>query len=85
MAKTRANDRGANDDAEDGYLDETKSDKKGYENDPTDKPTPVAIRAPQSNPFFQGGNWFRSTVIRKDRKPCFKSLTEKHYQTLITQ
>ena len=45
--------------------------------DPRDKPSPVAIRAPQSNPFFQGGNWYRNTVIRKDKKPCFKSLMEK--------
>ena len=65
MAKTRANDGGAIDNAEEGYLEETKSDKKA-KSDPTDKPSPVAIRAPQSNPFFQGGNWFRNIVIRKD-------------------
>ena len=64
-AKSRANDRRANDDTENGYLVETKSDNKSCESDPTDKSIPVSSRASQSNPVTQGGNSFRTIVNRE--------------------
>ena len=38
MSRDRAQDWGANDTLEDGYLDNSVADKRGYESDPTDKP-----------------------------------------------
>ena len=77
MAKSRANDWGSNDDTEDGYLDQTKPDNEGYENDPTEKSTPVSTRAPLSYPFTQGGIWFKKSVNRKEGQPFFKPLNGK--------
>ena len=37
MSRDRAQDWGANDKLEDGYLDNSVADKRGYESDPTDK------------------------------------------------
>ena len=37
MLKKRVQDQGANDDTEDGYLEETKPDNEEYESDPTEK------------------------------------------------
>ena len=78
MAKSRADDCGSNDDTEDGYLDETRPDNKGYESDPTENSTPVTTRAPLSNHLFaQGGNWYRKTVKSKEGQPYFRPLNGK--------
>ena len=60
MSRDRAQDWGANVTFEDGYLENAVADKRGYESDPTDKPDRSLQRDPPSNPFSQGGNWFRT-------------------------
>ena len=77
MSRDRAQDWGANDTIEDGYLKNSVADKRGYESDPTDKPDLNLHRAPLSNPFSQGGNWFRKTVNRREGEPYFKPLGGK--------
>ena len=77
MSKMSAQDWGTNDDTENGCLEETKPDNKGYESDPTDKPLQVALRAPLSNLFTQEGKWFRKTVNRKEDQPYIKTLGGK--------
>ena len=74
MSGERAQDRGANDTFEDSYLEKSMADKRGYESDPTDIPDRSFQRAPLSNPFSQGGNWFRKTVNRREGEPYFKPL-----------
>ena len=74
MSRDRAQDWGANDTFEDGYLENAVADKRGYESDPTDKPDRSLQRAPISNPFSQGGNWFRKTINQRVGEPYFKSL-----------
>ena len=77
MSRDRAQDWGANDTIEEGYLDNSVTDKRGYESDPTDKSDLSLYRAPLSNPFSQGGNWFRKTVNRREDEPYFKPLGGK--------
>ena len=62
MSRNRAQDWGANETFEEGYLENAVADKKGYESDPSDKLDRNLQRAPLSNPFSQGGNWFWKTV-----------------------
>ena len=77
LSKDRAQDWGADDAFEDGYLENIASDKRGYESDPSDKADRNLQRAPLSNPFSQGGNWFRKTVNRREGEPYFKPLGGK--------
>ena len=77
MSTNRAQNWGANDTIEEGYLDNSVADKRGYESDPTDKPDLSFHRAPLSNPFSQGGNWFRKAVNRREGDPYFKLLGGK--------
>ena len=53
------------------------TDKSGYESDSSDKVDRNLQRAPLSNPFSQGGNWFRGTVNRREGEPYFKPLGGK--------
>ena len=77
VSKERAQGWGAKDIIEDGYLEKTIPDSKGYESDPIDMTDQVITRAPLSNPFSQGGNWYRKTVNRRERQLYFKSLGGK--------
>ena len=77
MSRDRAQDWGANDTIEDGYLEISVADKRGYESDPTDNPDLSLHRAPLSNPSSQRGNLFRKTVNRREGEPHFKSLGGK--------
>ena len=52
-------------------------EERGYESDPADKVDRNLQRAPLSNPFSQGGNWFRRTVNRREGEPYFKPLGAK--------
>ena len=47
-------------------------EERRYESDPADKADINLQRAPLSNPFSQGGNWFRRTVNRREGEPYFK-------------
>ena len=85
LLKDRAQDWGADDAFEDGYLKNIASDKKGYESDPSDKAGRNLQRAPLSNLFSQGGNWFRKTVNRREGESYFKPLGESHCQTRSTR
>ena len=76
LSRNRAQDWGANDAFEDGYLENTVADKRGYESDPSDKLDRNLQQAPLSNPFSQRGNWFRKTVNRRG-EPYFKPLVGK--------
>ena len=62
LSKNRAQDWGADDAFEDGYLENIATDKRGYESDPSDKVDRNLQRASLSNPFSQGGNWFMKTI-----------------------
>ncbi|XP_063717820.1 uncharacterized protein LOC134844924 [Symsagittifera roscoffensis] len=53
LSRNRAQDWGANDAFEDGYLENTVADKRGYESDPSDKLDRNLQQAPLSNPFSQ--------------------------------
>ena len=77
LSEDRAQDWRANDTFEDGYLENTAADKNGYESDPSDKLDRNLQRAPRSNPFSQGGNWFRKTVNRREGELYFKPLGGK--------
>ena len=77
LTKDRAQVWGANDAFEDGYPENTAADKKRYESDPSDKLDRNFQRAPLSNPFSQGGNWFRKTINRREGEPYFKPLGGK--------
>ena len=77
LSKNRAQDLGADDAFEDGYLENIASDKRGYESDPSDKADRNLQRAPLSNPFSQGGKWFRKAVNRREGEPYFKPLGGK--------
>ena len=77
LSKDRAQDWGADDAFEDGYLENIASEKRGYESDPSDKADRNLQRAPLSSPFSQGGNWFRKTVNRREGEPYFKPLGGK--------
>ena len=85
LSKDREQDWGADNAFEDGYLENIASDKRGYESDPSDKADRNLQRAPLSNPFSQGGNWFRKTVNRREGEPYFRPLGESHCQTRSTQ
>ena len=74
LSKYREQDWGADGAFEDGYLENIATDKRGYESDPSDKVDRNLQRAPLSNPFSQGGNWFRRTVNRREGEPYFKPL-----------
>ena len=50
---------------------------RGYESDPTDKTEQIVTRAPLSNPFNQGGNWYRKTVNKREGQPYFKPVGGK--------
>ena len=60
MSRDRAQNWGANDTIEKGYLDKSLADKGGYESDPNGKPELSLHRAPLSNPFSQGEPYFKS-------------------------
>ena len=77
LSKDRAQDWGADDAFEDGYLENRAMEERGYETDPADKVDKNLQRAPLSNPFSQGGNWFRRTVNRREGEPYFKPLGGK--------
>ena len=77
MSRYRTQDWGASDTFEDGYLENTVADKRGYETDPSHKVDRNLQLAPLSNPFSQGGNWFRKTVNRREGEPYFKPLGGK--------
>ena len=77
MSRDRAQDWGTNDNIEDCYLENTIQDKRGYESDPKDKTDQDLERAPLSNPFSHGANWFRKTVNRREGEPYFKPLGRK--------
>ena len=77
LTKDRAQDWGADDAFEDGYLEDRAIEERGYESDPADKVNRNLQRAPLSNPFSQGGNWFRKTVNRREGEPYFKPLGSK--------
>ena len=77
LTKDRAQDWGADDAFEDGYLEDRAIDERGYESDPAEKVDRNLQRAPLSNPFSQGGNWFRKTVHRREGEPYFKPLGSK--------
>ena len=79
LSKKRAQDWGANDITEDGYLEETIPDSRGYESDTIDETDQVVLRAPLSNPFSQGGNWYRKTVKGREGQPYFKPLGGKPF------
>ena len=82
LTKDRAQVWGANDAFEDGYPEKTAADKKRYESDPSDKLDRNFQRAPLSNPFSQGGNWFRKTINRREGEPYFKPLGGNHCRIL---
>ena len=77
LTKDRAQNWGADDAFEDGYLEDRAIEERGYESDPADKVDRNLQRAPLSNPFSQGGNWFRKTVNRREGEPYFKPLGSK--------
>ena len=77
LSKDRSQDWRADDAFEDGYLENTVRDKRGYESDLSDKLDRNFQRASLSNPFSQGGNWFRKTVNRREGEPYFKPLGGK--------
>ena len=77
LTKDRAQDWGADDAFEDGYLEDRAIYERGYESEPADKVDRNLQRAPLSNPFSQGGNWFRKTVNRREGEPYFKPLGSK--------
>ena len=77
LTKDRAQDWGADDAFEDGYLEDRTIEERGYESDPADKVDRNLQRAPLSNPFSQGGNWFRKTSNRGEGEPYFKPLGSK--------
>ena len=77
LLKDRAQDWGADDAFEDGYLENRAMEERGYESDPADKVDRNLQRAPLSNPYNQGGNWFRRTVNRREGEPYFKHLGGK--------
>ena len=77
LSMDRTQDWGANDAFEDGYLENTVGDKRGYESDTSDKLDRNLQRAPLSNPFSQGGNLFRKTVNRREGELYFKPLGGK--------
>ena len=74
LSRDGAQDWWVNDIIEDGYLEETIPDRRGYESDKTDQDLQ---RAPLSNPFSQGDNWFRKTVNRREGESYFKPLGGK--------
>ena len=51
MTRDRAQDWGANDTFEDGYLENARTDKRGYESDPSDKLDRSLQRAPTIQPI----------------------------------
>ena len=77
LSKDRAHDWGAADAFEDGYLENRAMEERGYESDLADKADRNLQRAPLSNPFSQGGNWFRRNVNRRESEPDFKPLGGK--------
>ena len=77
LSRNRTQDWGANDAFEDGYLENTVADKRGFESDPSDKLDRNLQRAPLSNTFSQRDNWFRKTVNRREGEPYFKPLGGK--------
>ena len=77
ISKDRAQDWGADDAFEDGYLEDRTIEERGYESDPANKVDRNLQRAPLSNPFSHGGNWFRKTVNRREGEPYFKPLGSK--------
>ena len=77
LTNDRAQDWGADDGFEDGYLEDRAIDERGYESDPADKVDRNLQRTPLSNPFSQGGNWFRKTVNRREGEPYFKPVGSK--------
>ena len=80
MSRDRAHEWGTNDNIEDGYLENSVADKRGYESDPTD-----LQRAPLSNLFSHGGNWYRKTVNIREGEPYCKPLGGKPlYETTHT-
>ena len=81
MSEERAQNWETIDNREYGYLEETKSDIKGYESDPTEKASQVPPRTPLSNPFTRGGDWYRKTVIRRKGQPYFKIPGGEPFQT----
>ena len=54
LSKDRAQDWGADDAFEDGYMENRASENRGFESDPSDKTDRNLLRAPLSNPFSQG-------------------------------
>ena len=76
-SRNRAQDWGINDTIEDGYLEKTSADKRGYESDPTNMTDQDLQRAPLSNPFSQGVNWFGKTVNSRQGELYFKPLGGK--------
>ena len=77
MSRDRAQYWKANDTIKDGYRENSVADKRGYESDPTDKPDLRLHRDSLSNPFRQGGNWFRKTFNRREVERYFKPLGGK--------
>ena len=81
VSKERAQDWGANDIVEDGYLEETIPDSRGYESDPNDKTDQVIPRAPLSNPFSQGDNCVGRQLTEGKTNRTLKPLAENPGQT----
>ena len=77
LSKDRAQDWGADDAFEDGYLENRAMEERGYESDPADRADRNLQRAPLSSPFSQEGNWFKRTVNRREGEPYFKTLGGK--------
>ena len=77
MSRDRAQDWRTTDNIEDGYLENTIQDKRGYESDPTDETDQDLQRAPLSNPFSREVIWFRKTVNRREGEPYFIPLGRK--------
>ena len=64
ISKDRAQDWGADDAFEDGYLEDRTIEERGYESDPANKEDRNLQRAPLSNPFSHGAG------KRKRNSPC---------------
>ena len=85
LSKDRAQDWGADDAFEDGYMENIASDNRGYESDPSDKTDRNLQRAPLSNPFSQGGRGLGRQLTGGKANHTLNHWGESYCQTRFTR
>ena len=81
MSRDRAQDWGANDTIEEGYLDKSAADKRVYESDPTDKPDLSLQRAPLSNHSLEEVIGLERQLTEGKANRTLNPLEENHCRT----